>query len=114
MVIADAALRIDEVMGGPESVVERAPQIVAVVERDRITDAEIADRAGDVRRLALEGELGRVNADHDEAVLAIFLVPRLHVRQRPQAVDAAVGPEIDHNDLAFELVAGERAGIEPR
>ena len=37
MVVADAALGIDEVMRGPVMVVERAPQDVVVVERDRIS-----------------------------------------------------------------------------
>src|SRR6185369_6028159 len=66
MEVADAALRIDEVMRGPVLVLERAPQHVAVVERDRVADAEVLDRARDIFGLALEGELGRVDANYDE------------------------------------------------
>jgi len=34
----------------------------------------------------LEGELGRVHADHDEAFRTVLLIPALDVRQRPDAV----------------------------
>ena len=57
----------------------------------------------------LERELGSMDADHHQTVLAVPLVPRLYIRNRTQAVDAAVGPEVDHDDLAFQLLAGQPA-----
>ena len=63
--------------------------------------------------IALEREFGRVDADDDQAVLAVAFVPRLHIGDRAQAIDAAVGPEVDHHDLALELLAGERRAVEP-
>ena len=69
------------------------------------------DRLGDVGRLALERELGRMDADHDQPVLAVALVPRLHIGDRAQAVDAAVGPEVDHHDLALAAARGSAAAL---
>ncbi len=45
-----------------------------------MADIEIANRAAHVVRLVLERELRRVHADDDEAVTAVRVVPRLHVR----------------------------------
>ena len=38
----------------------------------------------------------------------VFIGPRADVRQRAQAVDAGIGPEIDQHHLAFELRGRER------
>src|SRR4051794_38374926 len=114
MVITNASLSIDEVMGGPIIVFESAPQVVIVVQRDRITDAKLVYCPGDVGGFALERELRRVNSDYHEAILAVPLVPGFDVRDRAQAVDAAVGPEIDHHDLALQLLARQRATVDPR
>src|SRR3982750_3729985 len=111
VIVTNAALRIDEVVGGPVTVLECAPQTVPIVRRYRVGNAEILDRLGDVRRLALECELGRMDADHDQPVAAIFLPPGFDVRDRAQAVDAAVGPEIDQHDLALELLEVERRAV---
>ena len=44
VVIAHAALRVNEIERGPILVVERAPDFVVVVDRDRIMDFQILDR----------------------------------------------------------------------
>ena len=108
MVKAHPPLGIDEIMRGPVMVVEPAPQSIIVVERDRVADAEILDRFADIGGVALEREFGRVDADHHQAVLGILLVPGPDVGDRAQAVDAAVGPEVDHHDLAAQALAGQR------
>src|SRR4051794_39478457 len=95
MMVADAALSIDEVVRGPIAVLERVPDHIAVIESDGIADAEVGDGLPDVARIAFERELRSVHADHDQPILAIALVPGLHVRDGTQAVDAAVGPEVD-------------------
>src|SRR6185437_593577 len=66
-----------------------------------------------VRRVVLEREFRRVDSDDDQAVLAVALLPRLHIRDRAQAVDAAIGPEVDHHDMALELCRGQRRAVEP-
>ncbi|VVU54209.1 hypothetical protein BAN20980_06833 [Burkholderia anthina] len=111
--IDDLPARIDQVQRGPVLVPVRTPRVVAVVLRDRIPDAEAPDRIGDVLRIALEWILGRMHADHDEPLVAIFAVPVLHERNRMNAVDARVRPEIDQYDLAAQPVELERRAVVP-
>ena len=57
-----------------------------------------------------------MDADDDEPVLAVARVPRLEVRERAQAVDAGVRPEVDQDDLAAERRERERSvagGVQP-
>src|SRR5690606_21287703 len=53
VVVADPPLGVDEVVRGPVAVLERAPDGVVVVERDRVADAQRFDRVGDVARILL-------------------------------------------------------------
>lgn len=64
MVVTDLPLRVDEVMRGPVFVAERFPDGVIVVECDRAVDAQVLHGLRDVLRIFLEGEFGRVHADH--------------------------------------------------
>jgi len=81
---------------------------VIVVDRHRIADAQVTDRAAHVGQVAFEGELRRVDADHHEALVAVLVRPGLDIGQGPQAVDAGVGPEIDHHDLAAQALGAQR------
>ena len=113
VVVANAPVPVDQVLRRPVLVLPRVPGGVAVVERDRVADAEAADVLGDVCRLALEGKLGRVDADDHEPVGAVARVPRLHVRERAQAVDARIRPEVDQDHLAAQLVQRKRPCVQP-
>ena len=76
-------------------------------------DPEPLDGRGDVRRDVLERELGRVDADDHQPVLAVGRVPGLEVGQRSQTVDARIGPEVDQHDLAAQRCQRERRTVEP-
>ena len=102
VVVADPALPVDQVLGRPVLVRVVRPGGVLVVLDDRVGDPEPLDRGGDVRGDVLESELGRVDADDHEPVAVVGPVPRLEVRQRAQAVDARVRPEVDQHDLAAQ------------
>ena len=93
---------VDQVLRRPVLVRVRAPRLVVVVERDGPGDAEVVRRAADVRRHVLERELRRVHADDLEPVCVVGRVPGAQVRQRAQAVDARVRPEVDQHDLAAQ------------
>ena len=54
-----------------------------------------------------------MDADDDEAIVFVLLVPRLDVGQGSKAVDAGVGPEIDENDLAAKRFRSEWRGVDP-
>ena len=74
----------------------------------------IWSRAADVVEVPLERELGRVDADRDETVASIPLLPRANVGKRAQPVDTRVCPEVDDDDLAAETLRRERRRVEPR
>ena len=54
-----------------------------------------------------------MDADDDQAAVFVFGIKRGDVRQRIDAVDAAIGPEIHQHHLAAEIGDVERRGIEP-
>src|SRR6266536_6337729 len=64
----------------------------------------------------LERELGGVDTDDHEPGLPVRRVPGLQVRQRSQAVDAGVRPEVDEYDLAVQPGNAQRpalVGVDP-
>jgi ribulose 1,5-bisphosphate synthetase/thiazole synthase len=79
-----------------------AAVLALVVERHRVTDSELPDCLPHVRRNALECELGRVDADHNQALVAVFFGPGADIGERSQPVDAAVCPEVDEDDLSAQ------------
>ena len=97
LLIANDALLVDEVERRPVVVIERAPDLIVVVDRDRVVDSSRFDRRPDALDLVLEGELRRVDADHDQPVGAVGLRPRADVRFLAQPVDARQRPEV-HQD----------------
>jgi hypothetical protein len=54
-----------------------------------------------------------VHADHDQAAVLELFMPARDIRQRPQAVNAGVGPEIDQDHLAAQTTDRKRLGVEP-
>jgi hypothetical protein len=72
---------IDEVLGRPVLVAVGVPGAVVVVHRDRVVDPQRARLAAHVGHDVLEGELRGVDADDDQAVLLVFVVPALDVGQ---------------------------------
>src|SRR5207244_11567723 len=53
----------------------------------------------DVVEVSLERKFRRMDADHRQALVAVFLSPGTNVGKRPQPVDAGKGPEVDQNDF---------------
>ena len=107
--VAHAPPRVDQVLRGPVLVAVRAPVGEVVVLRDRVAQPVALDRLPHVPRVPLERELGRVHADDGETVAAVAGVPGAERRQRPEAVDARVGPEVDQHDPAAQRPERERA-----
>ena len=104
----DPALGIDQVVRRPVLVVVGGPGGGVVVLGDRIGEAVVADRPLDVGGLLLERELGRVDPHHGEPVPVVLAIPGLEVGQRPDAVDAGVGPEVDQHHLPAQARQAER------
>lgn len=73
----------------------------------------IANPAIDVLGVLSELELRRVDADHDQADIAIIAVRRLDVGHSADPVDAGVLPEVDRDDLAPQHVSREGGRVYP-
>src|SRR4029077_14767856 len=57
--------------------------------------------------------LGRVDADHDQAVIGVSVGPGADIDEGPEPVDAGVGPEVGEHDLPFEIGGRERRRVQP-
>ena len=113
MHVPDSSFRVGDVHGRPVVVVEGAPHRVVGVEGDRIVDALVLRGPADVVGVALERELRRVDADNDQALIRVLVVPRADITERAQPVDARIRPEVDEHDLPAQALRGERLGVEP-
>src|SRR5215212_7342468 len=113
VVVPDPALRVCEVDRRPVPVGECAPDPVVAVERDRVLDPQGLHGLADVVNLVLERELRRMDADDDQASIAILLGPRAYECQRAEPVDACVCPEVNENDLSSQTLRSERGGVQP-
>src|SRR3954452_5343924 len=97
-------------MGGPVLVAVRVPSRVLVVLRDRGLDAVLRHLVAHVAGVLIEWELRRVYAYDREAVAPVLRVPRLQLRQSPDAVDAGVRPEVDEHHAVLGAQRCERQG----
>jgi hypothetical protein len=113
MEVADVTVPVDQVLRRPVLVVPGTPRRELVVERDRPADVEVGGVLAHVRLDPLERELGAVHADDRQAGARVALVPLADVRERAQAVDARVGPEVDQDDTAAQGGKRERLRVEP-
>ena len=114
VVIALPPLRIEEVVRRPVIVLERRPHDQLVIERDGVADVQILDRLAHIIGIAFEGEFRGMDADHHQSIVGIGVVPGAHIGNGADAIDAAVGPEVDEHDLALELLAGQSGAVDPR
>src|SRR5262249_31313641 len=113
LMVAYPSLRVDEVEGWPVLVLEGAPDGVIAVDRDRIADPHVPDRAADVVDVLLERELGSMDADDGQPPVLVLLGPGSDIGKRAQPVDAGVGPDVDDDDVAAQTRRRQRLRIEP-
>ena len=95
LMMANMPLGIDAIQSRPILVIEGVPYGVVVVERDRIVDPHVLDGPAHIVEVVLEGELGCMHADDDQAVILVFGRPRADIGKGAAPIDAGVGPEID-------------------
>jgi hypothetical protein len=100
VVVADDAVRVDEVQRGPVVVGEGVPDHEVVVERDRVVDRSFLRCAPHAVHLVLERELGRMDADDDQPVVSVSLRPRTDVRLLAQPVDPRPRPQVHEHHVA--------------
>jgi len=93
------SLIVEEVLRRPSVVTERAPDGEVVVDGDGIRQSVVADSPVDIAGVLAELKLRRVHADDDQPERRVSAIPLLHVRGRPNPIDARVLPEIHDHDL---------------
>jgi hypothetical protein len=108
VLVADDALAVDEVERRPVVVGEGVPDRVVVVLGDGVVDPALLVGLAHEVDVVLEGELGRVDADDDQPVVAVGLRPRADVGLGAQPVDAGQRPEVCEDDAAAQPLRLER------
>src|SRR5580692_5882336 len=102
VVISNPSLPINEVVRRPILIVEGSPDLVVAVDGNRISDLQVANRLFNVRAIFLERKLRSMHPDNNQSSVFIFCRPPFHIRQRSQAVDAGVSPEINQHNFAAQ------------
>jgi hypothetical protein len=113
VVVSNRPLSVCDVERGPVAVRKGVPDGVVAVDGDGIHDSPLIDGRADAVDVCLERELGRMDADDGEAVLAVLLVPRASVGSGADPVDAGERPEVDDDDVSAEVGRGHRLRVEP-
>jgi hypothetical protein len=100
----DVALRVDEDHRGPRPDREVRPDLPVAVHDHRMRHVEAGEGMLDVSGVSLVVEFGGVHADHAERLAREFRLQPMELGQHVDAVDAAVGPEIQQQDPSLELL----------
>jgi hypothetical protein len=109
----DPTAAADQIEGGPVLVAEGPPVGVVVVEELREVETPPADLGLDGRPLALERELGRVDADDREPAIGVAARDVPDPGNRPDAVRSAEGPDVEEDDPPRERRPGGRGADPP-
>ena len=108
LVVSDQiAFRIDHPQRRPHVDRVPLPQHQLRIIHHGMSDAVPKNRLTNVLGLPFRGKLRRVHADHHQRI-GVFLFELLQLRQDVHAVDAAVGPEVEHHELAAERCQFQR------
>ena len=103
----------DEGRPGPDKVV--VPDFVSVVDDHRMFDVVADDRLPDIFRILFVVKFGGVHTDHQEGGFPVLSFQISQIRQDVQAIDAAVGPEVEEHDMPLQQVEGQGAvRVEPK
>ena len=110
----EVALRSDDGHRRPTADTDALPHVHRVVVHDWVGNLVAQHGVADVFGHLFVVELGRVHADKRDGITGVALLQLGEIGQDVDAVDAAVGPEIEHGDFAGELLAeGQRRRVEP-
>lgn len=104
---------VDQEEGRPGANAEFAPDDHFGVVEDRVGDFVADDGVTDVVGDFFVVEFGGMDSDDDEFV-GVFFFEVFEIGEDVHAVDAAVGPEVEEDDFAFEFIEGEFfGGVKP-
>ena len=103
----DIAFGIDHDDGRPRVYTVRRPDRVVAVDGDGVADVVTEHGVADVPRVLLLVELAGVDADHHQRLVLVLLLQVFQVRKDVHAVDAAVGPEVEDDNAAAQVLDGD-------
>src|SRR3990170_1338712 len=114
MGVADDALAVHQGRRRPVAVAETAPDGVVIVLDDGVPDAQLPRGLDHALVGLLPEELWRVDADDGQPGLLVLRVPVPQLRDHVPAIHSAVGPELDEDHPAAQLLHAERLAVDPR
>jgi len=104
----DVSRWVDEDQSGPGAHAVALPHQEFRVIHDRMSNLVTSDRVAKGDCLPLIGKLGGMDPD-DRQGQGEFRFQRLQLREDVQAVDSAVGPEVEQDQPSAEIREAERA-----
>src|SRR5215218_7444724 len=113
MMMSNTPLRIDKIQSRPIPVMEGPPYGKLIIDGDRVFDPSLFHGPANVVDVLLKSELRRMDADHHQSLILVFLGPSADVGSRSQPVDARVGPEVDEDDFSPQSWRGQGQRIQP-
>src|SRR5690348_13290847 len=100
--MAGPSLAIDEVQRRAIVAIEAAPDDIVAVHGDRVVHLQRLRGPSKIVEVFLKLELRRVDTNHDQSLIPVFVGPTADIGKRAQPVDAAVAPEVDEDDLSAQ------------
>ena len=113
MSVSDHSLLVNQQQGRPVVCIVAVPYCEAIVDGNRVQDAEALHSILHFGKIPFPKELRRVNADDDEPLARVLLVPCLDPRQRSLTIDSPIGPEFQQDDLSPQLLELQRSSVDP-
>ena len=113
MIETNITLRVDQKLAGPTFVVEGLPDIVGVVQYDRVIDFEVSTGLFNLSPFASKLEFWCMHTDRDQATIFVLAGPLHYIRQGAHAVDTGVIPKIHQHNFAAQSAQRQRVAVDP-
>ena len=113
MSVTDHSPLVNQQQRRPVARLRALPYCEAVVDGNRVQDGEALHVILHVSKILFPKELRGVNADDDEPLARVLLVPCLDPRQRPLTIDSPIGPEFQQDHPSPQFFELQRSGVDP-
>ena len=113
MSVTDHSPLVNQQQRRPVARVIALPYCEAVIDGNRVQDAEALHSILHFGKIPFPKELRGVNADNDEPLARVLLMPCLDPRQRPLTIDSPIGPEFQQDHLSSQLFELQRGRVDP-
>jgi hypothetical protein len=112
MFVADVAVFVDQIAGGPEALLIGPPGLAIVVDGDRIFDAEPDGGIADVVDVFFVRKFWIMDANDGKVIAVVFVVPFPDPGNYMLAVNSTKGPEFNQDHLSPQGGQGQgRFGV---